>query len=448
MAILTKASNRRAFWLVLGLLVLLGAGAGGWWIWGQSSRESTRAELRSQTAPVVREDITVKVSAAGIVRPLTPVNISPKQSGRLAALYVEQGDRVKAGQILARMDASNLQGERLAAQGNLAATVANLQRLQVGNRPQEIRQAEQNLKQAQADLIATHSTYESNVRLYTSGAVSRNALDVSRSQYESAQARIGSLQQALGLSQAGFRKEEIDAARGQVLQAQGNLETIAVQIADTVIRAPFSGIVTQKYANPGAFVTPTTTASTTTSATSSSLLALANSLEAVANVAESDIRNIYPGQTVTLKVDAYPGRLFRGKVRLVAPEAVVTQNVTSFEVRVHILDDVKNQLKSGMNLSADFLVGKHKNALLVPTTAIVSEADGTAVYLSGAQKPRLRKVRVGATVGAQTEILAGLAAGDRVFITFPGQRKPNDRPVRTNGSPLAGGGRPSGRAPR
>jgi HlyD family secretion protein len=229
-----------------------------------------------------------------------------------------------------------------------------------------------------------------------------------------------------------------------VLQARGALKTIQTQLNDTVIRAPFSGIVTQKYADVGAFVTPTTSASATTSATSSSILALANDLEAVANVSETDVRNIYPGQPVELQVDAYPGRIFKGRVRLVAPESVVVQNVTSFQVRVKVLDDKKNELKSGMNLTANFLVGQRKSALLVPTPAVVSEAAGTGVYLlQGKGKPVFRPIRVGATVGTQTEVLSGLTVEDRVFITSPGKRKPNDKPVTP--SPFSSGG---GRPPR
>jgi HlyD family secretion protein len=443
----TKAINRRTVWLVLGLLVLSGAGVGGWLLWQQSQQEAQQTALQTQTAPVVRQDVTLKVSAAGTVKPITPINISPKQSGQVAKLYVDQGSRVKAGQILARMDDRNLQGQLLQAQGSLAAAEANLRKLRAGNRPQEIQQAEQNLKEAKAQFIATRSTYESNVQLSSSGAISRNALDSSRSTYEAAQARINALQQQLNLSRAGSRQEDIDAARAQVLQARGGLKTIQTQINDTVIRAPFSGIITQKYADSGAFVTPTTSASATTSATSSSILALANDLEAVANVSESDVRNIYPGQSVALRVDAYPSRLFKGKVRLVAPESVVSQNVTSFQVRVQILDDAKNQLKSGMNMTADFLVGQRKGALLIPTPAVVSEAEGTGVYLmqggSNNNKPVFRPIRVGATVGTQTEVLSGLTAKDRVFITSPGKRKPNDKPVKS--SPFTNSG---GRPPR
>ncbi|UFP95351.1 HlyD family secretion protein [Gloeobacter morelensis] len=448
MAVISKKRDRRLNWLIIAGVVLA-ALATGWFLFGRAEQPAERAqELARQTAPVVREDVILSVSAAGIVKPLTPVNISPKQPGRLAALYVDQGQVVKKGQILARMDNTDLQGQLLQAKGTLAAAQANLRKLQAGNRTQEIRQAEQNLRDAEAQLIGARSTYESNAQLFASGAVSRNALDVSRSQYESLQARIGALRQQADLSKAGFRPEDIDTARAQVLQAEGALKTIQTQVNDTAIRAPFAGVITQKFANPGSFVTPTTSASATSSATSSSILAMAGELEAVASVAESDVRNIYPGQSVALRVDAYPGRSFKGQVRLVAPEAVVVQNVTSFEVRVRITDPDRRLLKSGMNLTAVFRVGERKDALLIPTTAVVSEAGRNGVYLPGGAKPRFKPIEIGATVGSQTQVIGGLAEGDRVYITFPGGRKPNDRPV-SNSSPLGGpGAGRSTRAPR
>jgi HlyD family secretion protein len=275
-------------------------------------------------------------------------------------------------------------------------------------------------------LLSIAAVYRSNQKLYAAGAVSHNDYTASLGLYLSTQSHIRSL-------------------RAQVAAARGDLETAQAALNDTVIRAPFSGVITQKYANVGAFVTPTTSASATTSATSSSILALASPLEAVASVSEIDEPSIYKGQSVEIRVDAYPDRVVHGTVRLIAPESVVVQNVTSFEVRIAIAAADRPKLRSGMNITANFLVGKHKDALLIPTPAIVSQKEGTGVYLLGkGQRPVFHPIKVGSTVGTMTEVLAGLREGERIFITFPGARKPNGKPV-TSSSPLAqpgGGGRP------
>jgi HlyD family secretion protein len=416
-------------------------------MWQQSERRIQQAALLSQTAAVERSNVILRVSAAGSIRPTTPVNISPKQPGRITALLVDQGDRVKAGQILARMDDSNLRGALLRARGTLEAATANLRKLEAGSRPQEIEAARRNLEVALADQIAVRSTYTSNQQLFGSGAIARVAFEASRSAFLASEARVKSLQAQLDLLRAGSRREDIAAARAQVLQAQGDLVTIQAQLEDTVIRAPFAGVITQKYADVGAFVTPTTSASATSSATSSSILALASTLEAVANVAEVDVGAIRLGQPVELQADAYPRKVFRGTVRLVAPEAVVEQNVTSFQVRIGLADSAMGKLRSGMNLTAQVIVGRRPNALLIPTPAIVTEPNGTAVMVPGDdRRPLLRPVQVGATIGARTEVLAGLKQGDRVYVSSPGGRRPNDRPV-TASSPFQQP-RGQGRMPR
>lgn len=428
--------------VVLAGIALVG---GGWWLWQGQQRQQRERALERQTAPVIRQALDVKVTASGSIRPLTPVNISPKQPGRISAIHVDQGDRVTAGQPLARMDDSNLRGELLRAQGSLAAAEAHLQKMVAGSRPEEIRQARENLKDAEAQMIAIQSAYRGNQRLYEAGAIGRVAFDASRSQYLATQERISALRAQVDLVEAGFRREDIAAARAQVVQAQGTLQTIRAQIDDTLIRAPFAGVIAQKYADIGAFVTPTTSASATSSATSSSIFALAGELEGLANVSETDIGAIYRGQAVELRVDAFPGRVFHGVVRLIAPESVVAQNVTSFQVRLRLVDPDRDKLLSGMNFTAGFLVGRHPDALLIPTTAIVSQERGTGVYVLGTNRqPQFRPIQVGATVGTQSEVLEGLREGERIFITFPGRRPPNDKPVRANSpfqQPQGGAGR-------
>ncbi|CAK6693508.1 efflux RND transporter periplasmic adaptor subunit [Synechococcus sp. CBW1107] len=423
-------------------LLAVGLAGGGWLLWQQNRRSQEERALAAQTAAVQQRAIAIRVTAAGSIRPITPVNISPKQPGRVSQLLVDQGDRVVAGQLLARMDDSNLRGPLLQAQGNLATSEANLRRLLAGNRPLEIEEGRRNLQEATAQLIAVRSTYRSNQELYGSGAVARVAFDSSRSQFLASEARVNALQAQLDLLKAGPRREDIDSGRAQVQQARGALATIQAQVNDTSIRAPFSGVITQKYADVGAFVTPTTSASATTSATSSSILALASALEGMANVAEVDVGSIFKGQPVELQLDAYPGQTFRGTVRLVSPEAVVEQNVTSFQVRIALAPQDAKKLRSGMNLTAQFLVARRPEALLVPTPAIVSQEGGMGVYVVGPdRKPRFQSVRVGATVGSLTEVLGGVGAGDRVFLSTPGRRSPNNRPV-SAASPL---GQPAGR---
>jgi HlyD family secretion protein len=241
-----------------------------------------------------------------------------------------------------------------------------------------------------------------------------------------AQARsvLNQRQAALNLLKAGSRPEDIAQARAQVMAAQGAVAIVQRNIDDTVIRAPFAGIIARKYADPGAFVTPTTAGSAVTSATSSSILSLASTNEIVAQVAEASIAQIRVGQVATIQVDAYSGKIFAGKVKQVATQSLVQQNVTSFEVKVAVADP-QRLLHAGMNVTIDFKAGELTQVLVVPTAAIVQQTDAQGVFVAKkGGDPVFTPIVVGTTVNDKTEVKSGLTGNERVLLSFPtGTRK-------------------------
>ena len=249
-------------------------------------------------------------------------------------------------------------------------------------------------------------------------------MSLARSTSDGAQAQVEQSQQALNLLNAGSRPEDIAQARAQVMAAQGTVSIAQRNIDDTVIRAPFAGIVARKYADPGAFVTPTTAGSAVTSATSSSILALASTNEIVAQVAEASIAQIRVGQVAMIKVDAYAGKTFEGKVTQVATQSLVQQNVTSFEVKVAVTDSQK-LLHQGMNVAIDFRAGELNQVLIVPTASIVQQnaVQGVFVAKTGGDSV-FTPIVVGTTINDKTEVKSGLMGNEQVLLSFPaGTRK-------------------------
>ncbi len=459
-------------WLLAILAFFLLSG-GSYLIYRQFFTAPEQAQ-RTTAVPVERTNLMIKVSANGTVKPETVINVSPKNAGNLTQLLVKEGDTVKKGQVLARMDDTNLQGQLLQQQGNLAKAESNLAKLLAGNRPQDISQAQARVDEAQAslnkllagnrsqDIAQAQARLESaqaNLRraesdfrryqdLYGKGAIAQQALEQKRSDRDTAQAQVTEAQQALSLQKTGARPEEIDQARAQVKQqqealsllqagtrqedidqaraevttAQGSLKSVQTQIDDTFVRASFDGIVIKKYADPGAFVTPMTSGSSVDSATSSSILSLASANHIVASVSESSISNIQINQSVKITADAYPGKIFQGKVTQIATQATVKQNVTSFEVEVAILSDDSRQLHSGMNTSVEFQVGQLENVLTVPSAAVTRQKTVTGVFVAIAnQPPRFTPITTGATLNNRTEVKDGLNGTEKVMITLPPQ---------------------------
>ncbi|MFN3360675.1 MAG: efflux RND transporter periplasmic adaptor subunit [Pseudanabaenaceae cyanobacterium] len=372
----------------------------------------------AKTAVVERVTLPVTLGASGKVVPSQTVNLSPKVGGKLVELLVDQGDRVTAGQIVARMDSSSIEPQLRQAEALVASAQANLARLRNGARPEEIKSAQALVEAAQARADLAQKRRDRFLSLAKEGVITQDRLDEVVAEANSAQANLRDRQKQLERLLNGARPEEIAQAEAQLREAQARLEAVQVQLEDTIIRAPFDGIITQKYANVGAFVTPTTTATLTSSATSTSIVALAKGLEILAEIPEVDIGQVQVGQRVEIIADAYPDRVYQGKVRLIAPEAVVQQNVTSFQVRIDLLTG-QEELRSGMNVELKLKGKDIPQAIVVPTVAIVTEGGQTGVYVDQQGKPSFRAVTIGSTFNQQTQILSGLEGGERIYLELP-----------------------------
>jgi HlyD family secretion protein len=378
---------------------------------------------------------------------------------------------------LQQLQAGNRPQDIAKAEAQLAEVKANLQQLQAGNRPQEIAQAAAKLQQAQATLKQKEGDWKRNQELYKAGAISGQTLDQKRADRDVAQNQVLEYQQALALQKAGTRpeqiaqaqakvaqqaeavallkagtrkeeiaqanakveqqaqvvallkagtrKEEIAQAIAQVQAAQGSLKTIQDQIEETKVLAPFDGIVLEKYADVGAFVSPSMGGGSSASASSSSILLLTSvRQQVVVNLSESQIAKVKLGQSVKIKADAFPGEVFTGKVEQIAPQAKVSQNVTSVEVRVSIDSPTATKLAAGMNVEADFAVGRLENAIFVPNAAVVKQAEGSGVYVLGSDnKSVFRQIQTGVTVGKQTEVKSGLQGDEQVLLSPPAEQK-------------------------
>jgi HlyD family secretion protein len=505
------------------ILLILGPGGQGKNLWNLVVPDRSAANVVTQQ--VTRKTIPISISANGTVNADRSINLSPKTAGVIKTLLVKEGDRVRPSQVIATMDDSNLRGQIIQFQGQLAQQEANLKRLQAGNRPediakaqaqlteaqanlqllkagnrpediakaaaqlaeaqsnlqqlkagnrpQEIAQTAARLRQSQATLKQRESDWQRYQELYKSGAISQQTLEQKRADRDVGQSQVTDAQQALSLQSAGTRpeliaqakakveqqaqalaalkagnrseqitqaqakveqqvqtlaalkagnrSEDIAQARAQVLAAQGALQNIQSQLTDTKVTAPFDGVVLKKYADIGSFVSPSMSGGTGGSSLSSSILLVASDrLQVVVNLSEAQIAQVKLGQTVTIKADAVPGEKFTGKVEQIAPQATVSQNVTSFEVRVAVDAAGSAALRVGMNVDAEFAVGELANALFLPNASIVRQATGTGVYVVGDdKKPVWRVIQTGKTVGGQTEVKSGLQGNELVLLSPP-----------------------------
>lgn len=439
--------------------------------------KSSRAklDLEALTVAVDEQNLNVEIEASGRVEPIKSVNVSPENPGRLVKLLVEQGDRVEAGQTLAIMENSELQAQVSQAQAELKQARASSSEgrakvnAEIPQAQARFNQAQARLNQAQAriprDIQQTQAQInaaESRLKLVTErlkrneyllqqGGIAQDTFDEVNNEYQNALSTINELQQRLqqlkttGGSEVEQLKaevaearialeqrqqtadDEVDALQASVDASEAALRRLEIQYANTIVKAPFDGIVTQRYAVEGSFVTPSTSASSTASASATSILALAQGLEVIAKVTELDIGQLQPGQKVRIVADAYPDKEFLGRVKRIAPEAVIEENVTSFEVRIELLTG-QEQLRSKMNVDVTFVGEELSDALVVPTVAIVTQNGETGVMvINKDDKPEFKPVKLGLTLQDKTQVLEGINATDRVFIDLPEKMREKQR---------------------
>ncbi len=411
-------------WTSIGILVLVSAIAVGSKSMSQKRAES-QPNIKALTAPVETQPLKVKVEASGTIEPIDTVNVSSEVAGRLAELYVDRGEQVKAGDTLARLDSSEQQAQLAQAQGRLAEAEAEYTKMLNGNRSEEINRAQAQLTSAQARVDLSAKQLERNKFLAESGAIAQLDLDEIIQEDQTNRANLQEAQQQLQELAQGFRPEDIQQSAARVTTARAEVQEIQSQLNKATLKAPFDGIVTQKHANIGAIITPTmAAASDSASATPSSIIELASGLEVLVNVPEANIGRIKTGQPVDIIADAYSDRTFKGTVRTIEPEAVSEDDVTSFRVRVK-LNQAESLLRSGMNVDAIFIGEPIPNALLVPTVAVTNRQEQMGVLVPDAQgEAKFQPVTVGVTQDGKTQIVDGLKPEQRVFIDFPEGKAP------------------------
>jgi HlyD family secretion protein len=369
---------------------------------------------------VEKSSSDIRITSAGQVSPNRKANVGPKDGGLLTELYVEQGQAVKKGQILARMDSSRLVTEVAEAKASADAARARYLEARNGSRRQDVSQAEAENRSAKASFMNAQDNYNRFKQLRDEGVINSIDFNTRRLELDRAREALKGSEQKLNLSKAGSRYEQVLAAKAELDRTTAALANAQTRAQDLIIRAPFTGIVSQRYAQAGSFVSPTSTTQGD-SATSSSILLLIDRLEVLATVAESDIARIQVGQDVAVTTTAFPDKTFRGKVRLVAPEAVQENGITQFQVRVQLDDEAAKTLKSRLNVNVNFIAGKIKEALVVPSSAVITNKEGkTGVLIPDAQKgPIFREVTSGQNLGGKTQIVSGLKAGEQVFSKLP-----------------------------
>lgn len=317
------------------------------------------------------------------------INVGSKEGGRVSAILVSEGDRVETGQLLVTFDAAELEGRLMQARANVELARANLAKMENGSRPEEIAEARAatgsgdketgfraaevaqtraDLESARAESVNAGRSYERARDLREKNLGSQQALDDAETAYHASQARVQSLQQALAAAQGrlqaaravttrverGFRVEDIDAARAEVMRTEGALKEAEARWAEREVHSPSTAVVEVLDLRPGDLVQP--------GAVVAKLLET-DQLYVMVYVPETRIGEVTLNQKVDLRVDSFPGTAFQAHVEQIRQQAeFLPRNVQTPEERVHQVigvklhvEDPERRLHPGMSADVEFL---------------------------------------------------------------------------------------------
>jgi HlyD family secretion protein len=395
-----KKRRKRIIWISIGAVVLILVVTGVL----VASSGGTKIDP-SKLAKVERGDLAKSVVATGKIEPITKVEVKSKASGIVKKLYVDYGDTVKKGQMLAELDRDEIQArvDQARAQlesssASLNGTEADLERAKVDAEGPDVRL----LKRA----------YERAQGMAKEGVVSASALDDAEKNYE-----MSLNKQNVAKAQLQVLQAKIGQARGQKAQDGANLKQLEEQLGYTTIESPLDGIVLSRDVEIGDAVSSILVLGST--ATLVMTLGDTSEVYVKGKVDESDIGKVYLGQPARIKVESFKDKTFTGKVTKISPMGVEKDNVTTFEVRVSI-NNPEGVLKAMMTANAEIILEEHKNVLQIPEGSIIYDKDKKASVEIPDPKAKEGKkklaVNIGISNGAKTELLQGLKEGDQVVL--------------------------------
>jgi RND family efflux transporter MFP subunit len=347
-----------------------------------------------------------KIYLTGTVRPIHESNVGPRVSGTIQKVYVNEGDRVKRGDILAIVDRSSLIIARNQAEAALETARASLRRILAGTREEQIQQAEANLFQAKANLENAEVELKRTEGLYLKGIVPKRLYDQVITQHKMALAQYQIAEENLRMSKKGATQEEIDLAKSQVKQSEVALNMAEQQLKDSQIEAPFSGIIAGRYVNEGEIVSAMMPRPLF-------LLVDIDTVEVEVSIPEERLSEVSVGTPVKVIADALPGEIFYGKIDVIHP--IVDPRSRTFKAKI-IIPNRPNRLKSGMFCRMEIITKEIPDVLIIPEKAIIEDEGHKAIFLVNGLKVTKRVVKTDRGDGKYIIVKEGLKEGDLVVV--------------------------------
>jgi membrane fusion protein (multidrug efflux system) len=321
------------------------------------------------------------------------VLISAEVAGRVEEICFEEGMTVEAGTVLVRIDGETIRLEQEQSRKRLERMKAGLQRMEA-----EIRRAEAQVENAK-------SSFDRKQELYDQEATTKATYLDAKTKFDSAQAALDEAEAAL------------EETKRSITESEAGLKIVEKRLADTAVKAPFNGILGERFVGPGDYVDV---------AGGLVRLVAVDPLKARFTVPERYRGRIRLEQEVALTVEAWPGRSFRGRVNYIAPSLDTETRTVLVKA---VVDNEESLLKPGFFVNVRLILNVKPEAVVMPEEAVIPRGDKFFVYKVDGEKAVLAEVELGQRLAGKVEVLGGVAAGETV-ITAGHQRVTDGWPVR------------------
>lgn len=373
-----------------------------------AEEEPESAVVSVEVAKVERRTITAETAALGTVFPREQATISAKISSQIKSMPLLKNRSVRAGEVIAQLESRDLQAQRAEAEKALEEARLNARALTTGTIPQAKAQEEKALQDARANVATARAQYQRRQDLYAKGGISEKEVEAARLALTLAEDELRLAESNAQLRASTLNRNDLALAQSRVEQAQQRLATLDAQLSYAVIRAPFSGVITDQFAYQGEFATP-----------GGKLVNIADISEVIvkAPFADTVAAQLNVGDSATVEPTDLPGQKLTGTVSLVSRASDPANRTVEIWVKLPNRD---GRLRA--NSAAQVTIGAvtAKNALVVPAGAVTLEASngdaGTVMVVDAKSIAHERKVMIGIRTADKIEITSGLNEGETIVV--------------------------------
>ncbi len=344
------ATKKKKYLIGIAILILILAGGFTFDQWSGQNGSNQKFRLKKKK----KGEINLVVTATGTINPVVNVLVGSQVSGTIKALYADFNSQVKQGQVIAQIDPAIFEAQVEQGRANVLNAQANLLNAQAN-----FANAKANLTKADVAVLDAKRTVDRNLPLVEKKVIAQATMDTAQTNYDTAVA-----QRDVANAQVESAKSQIESFKAQVEQTKAALKVAETNLRYATIRSPVNGTVISRNVDVGQTVAASLQAPT--------LFTIAKNLTEMqvdSNVSEADVGRIIVGQEATFTVDAYPDKIFRGKVSEIRNAPIIVQNVVTYDV-VIVVENKDLKLKPGMTANVSVMIAHRDGALKIPNAAL------------------------------------------------------------------------------